>query len=171
MRIREVSVAKLKTDQPLLSSILDRLIDEQPNVNREPEKNSHQMIADLRKSVRRDLENLLNTRWRATSWPDDLTELDQSLAGYGIPDISGEDLGSPTRRKRFLRQIEQIIKTFEPRFQKIKVLEADNADSFDRTLRFRIDAVLYAFPSPEPIVFDSSVDPSSKTFRVEGASR
>lgn len=164
-------MAKVKTDQPLISSVLDRLIDDQPNLNREPEKNSHQVLADLRKSVRRDLENLLNTRWRATSWPAELTELDRSLASYGIPDISGEDLGSPTRRKKFLRQVEQIIRTFEPRFQKIKVLEVENADSLDRTLRFRIDAVLYALPSPEPIVFDSAVDPSSKTFRVEGGSR
>lgn len=164
-------MAKVKTDQPLISSVLDRLIDEQPDLNREVEKNSHQLLTDLRKSVRRDLENLLNTRWRATSWPAELTELDQSLAAYGIPDISGEDLGSPARRRMFLQKVEQIIRTFEPRFQKIKVVEVENTDSLDRTLRFRIDAVLYAFPSPEPIVFDSAVDPSSKTFRVEGASR
>lgn len=171
MRIREVSLARLNSDQPLTSSILDRLIDQQPDLNREPEKQTHQLIADLRKSVRRDIENLLNTRWRATSWPVELTELDQSLASYGIPDLSGEDLGSTSRRKKFLRQVEQIIRTFEPRFQKIKVLEVENADSLDRTLRFRIDAVLYAFPSPEPIVFDSAVDPSTQTFKVEGGSR
>ena len=164
-------MAKLQTDQPLLSSILDRLIDEQPGLNREPEQNRHQVIAELRKSVRRDLENLLNTRWRATSWPDDLTELDQSLVGYGIPDISGEDLGSPTRRRKFLKQVEQVIQRFEPRFQRVSVLELENADSIDRTLRFRIDAVLYAVPSPEPIVFDSTLEPASKTFRVERGER
>ncbi len=164
-------MAKIDNDQPLVSSILDRLIDEQPDTKRELEKNSSQLIADLRKSVRRDLENLLNTRWRASSWPDDLSELDRSLVSYGIPDISGEDLGAPSRRKKFLEQVERIIETFEPRFQKIKVLEVENSDSLDRTLRFRIDAVLYAFPSPEPIVFDSSLEPTSKMFRVEGGER
>lgn len=164
-------MAKIKSDQPLLSSILDRLIDEQPEVNREPEKKRHQVLAELRKSVRRDLENLLNTRWRATSWPDELTELDQSLVGYGVPDISGEDLGSPTRRRKFLKQVEQIIEKFEPRFQRVRVLELENADSIDRTLRFRVDAMLYAVPSPEPVVFDSALEPVSKTFRVEGGER
>lgn len=160
-------MARTKPDQPLMSSVLDRLIDERPDLSSEPAKQQHQVLEELCRSVRRDLENLLNTRWRAEGWPAELTELKQSLVGYGIPDISGEDLGSPSRRQRFLREIEQVIRRFEPRFQRVSVLAVENADAIDRTLRFRIDAVLHAFPVPHPIVFDSSLEPASRTFRVE----
>lgn len=160
-------MARTKPDQPLMSSVFDRLIDERPDLSTEPPRHQHQVLEDLCRSVRRDLENLLNTRWRAEGWPPELTELKQSLVGYGIPDISGEDLGSPARRQRFLRQVEEMIRLFEPRFQRVKVLEVENADAIDRTLRFRVDAVLHAFPVPHPIAFDSSLEPASRTFRVE----
>ena len=164
----EVAVAKSSRDRPLVPSILDRLIDEQPGLNQEPEKNRHQVMAGLRISVRRDLENLLNTRCRCMGWPAELTELQQSLVGYGIPDIAGQDLGAAFRRKRFLKEVEDIIRTFEPRFRKVRLIELDNPDSIDRTLRFRIEAVLDAYPAPEPIVFDSALEPVSKTFSVKG---
>lgn len=160
-------MARAKPDQPLMSSVLDRLIDERPDLTSEPEKQQHQMLEELCRSVRRDLENLLNTRWRAGAWPSELSELKQSLVGYGIPDISGEDLGSASRRLRFLKQVEDVIRIFEPRFQRVKVIPIENADAIDRTLRFRIDAALHAVPVPHPIIFDSSLEPTSKTFRVE----
>lgn len=164
-------MAKVKQDQRLVTSILDRLIDDQPDQSHELEKERHQVLAELRRSVRRDLENLLNTRRQPVSWPDQLTELSNSLVSYGIPDISGEDLGAPTKRRRFLKQVEEIIRHFEPRFQSVKVIEVENADAIDRTLRFRIDAVLYAYPVPEPIVFDSALETSSKTFRISSGDR
>lgn len=164
-------MAKVKQDQRLVTSVLDRLIDEQPDLSHEPEKDRHQVIAELRRSVRRDLENLLNTRRQPVSWPAELTELTHSLVSYGIPDISGEDLGAPSKRRKFLKQVEDIIRNFEPRFQSVRVIEAENADAIDRTLRFRIDAVLYAYPVPEPIVFDSALETSSKTFRISSGDR
>ena len=61
-------------------------------------------MREVKQSLQRDLENLLNTRRRATGWPADLTELVLSLANYGIPDIAGADLGSAENREQFAQE-------------------------------------------------------------------
>lgn len=163
-------MARVKREQPLVSSVLDRLIDERPDVEREPAKSQNQVLAELRESVRRDLENLLNTPCHHVSWPVELTELDRSLVGYGIPEASAANLGSAADREKFLRKIERIIRTFEPRFKSVRVEGLQNADLFDRTLRFRIDAMLHAYPAPEPIIFDSQLEPATGNFQIQGKS-
>jgi len=43
-------------------SLLDRLIDREPGVSQEPVQSRYATISQIRDSVIRDLENLLNTR-------------------------------------------------------------------------------------------------------------
>ena len=164
-------MARVREDQPLVPSLLDRLIDDDPAVNREAPKSRSQVIRELKLSVRRDLENLLNTRWRPIPLPAGLTELQQSLVNYGIPDFSGANLNTPQDRDDFRLIVERTIRMFEPRFKSVKVVMLDNKDSSDRVLRFRIDALLHATPAPEPVVFDSTLEPSTATFDVQGGSR
>jgi len=164
-------MARVQKDQTLVSSVLDRLIDEQPTVTSEPAKNRGQVLEEVRQSIRRDLENLMNTRWRCVSWPDDLTELEQSVVRYGIPDVAGANLASETGRREFLKLVEETIRTYEPRFKSVRVQFVENSDYFDRTMRFRIDAMMYAHPAPEPIVFDTAVEPATGEFAVKGAVR
>ena len=80
-------MAKIQRDQPLVPSVLDRLLDDQPDVSREPVKPRHQMLRELQEAVRRDLENLLNTRARVGNLPSDLLELQKSVVHYGLPDF------------------------------------------------------------------------------------
>jgi type VI secretion system protein ImpF len=129
------------------------------------------VLREIKLSLQRDLENLLNTRRRATGWPADLSELELSLVNYGIPDIAGADLGSAENREEFARAVNETIRRFEPRFQHVDVFMLSNVDPLDRTLRFRIDALLRAEPAPEPVVFDSSMQPATCTVQVRGASR
>ena len=161
-------MAKIQAEQPLIPSVLDRLLDDRPSETREPAKSRSQVLRELKASVRRDLENLLNTRWRCTAWPENLDDLELSLVNYGVPDITGADLGSPTERREFLRILERVIRRFEPRFKSVRVEMLDNAEPLDRTLRFRIDATLYAEPAPEPVVFDSSLQPATGDVHVRG---
>jgi type VI secretion system protein ImpF len=167
----DASMTRVRKDQPLVPSVLDRLIDEQPEQQREAAKGRGQLLTDVRNSIRRDLENLLNTRFRCLSWPDDLTELEQSLASYGIPDVAGANLASESGRRQFLKIVEQTIRNFEPRFKSVRVEFLDNADELDRTMRFRIDAMMYAYPAPEPIVFDTAMEPATGEFSVVGGER
>ncbi len=164
-------MAKIRSEQPLTPSVLDRLIDDRPDESRDAPKARNQTLREVKLSLQRDLENLLNTRRRATGFPADLTELELSLVNYGLPDIAGAELGSIENREEFARTVADTIRRFEPRFQEVDVRMLENADPLERTLRFRIDALLRADPAPEPVVFDSSIQPATCNVQVRGASR
>src|SRR5205085_952010 len=63
-RRREVAMPPIRSDQPLVPSVLDRLLDDDPAVTTEPARNRSQMLRELKLSVRRDIESLLNARRR-----------------------------------------------------------------------------------------------------------
>ena len=162
-----VSINKKKKLRP---SILDRLIDNDPGNNIEKDPDQHQKLKDLRNSVRRDLENLLNTRFRMIEPPDNFTELKKSLLNYGLPDLATVNISDKIKQKEFIEHLETILIDFEPRFKTVKVNYMENSDNLDRSLRFRIDATLYADPSPEIVVFDSVLEPVTRTVNVEETS-
>jgi type VI secretion system protein ImpF len=165
------TMARVREDQPLVMSILDRLIDDNPQSQQELPKSRNQVLRDLKQAVGRDLENLLNTRWRCLTWPPNLDDLDVSLVNYGIPDFTGAHMSLPSEREELRRLIEQVIRRYEPRFKSVTVTLRENKDEFDRTLRFRIDAVLYAEPAPEPVIFDSMLEPTSANFEIKASSQ
>lgn len=159
-------MARPQPEQALLPSLLDRLLDPQPDQGREAHRSRTQIIRELKDSVRRDLENLLNTRppWRLPTerWP----ELEVSLANYGLPDFSSANLSSDENRERYRKVIEDTLRNYEPRFVKVRVVLLDEEQSMDRTLNFRIDALLHVEPEPEPIAFDSIVEPVHRTMKL-----
>ena len=155
--------------QLLTPSVLDRLLDYDPGVEKDPPVSPVQAVRDLHQSVRRDLETLLNTRCRNALTPAGLEELDESLVNYGIPDFTGANLASADSREEFRRAIESIVRKYEPRFKSVRVTLLDNVEPLDRTLRFRIDALVHAEPAPEPVVFDSILEPVTRSVEVKGA--
>jgi type VI secretion system protein ImpF len=162
-------MARISADQPLEPSLLDRLLDDDPTTTREPPKMRAQVLRELKQSLRRDLENLLNTRRRCKALPEDLQELKISLVNYGIPDITGADLGGSGGREEFTRVVEEVLRDFEPRFKSVRVETLENPDPTRRALQFRIDALLHAEPAPEPIVFDSTLEPSTGAVEIKGS--
>jgi type VI secretion system protein ImpF len=158
---------KIDKKKEFRASILDRLIDEAPHIHVEADKNRHQQIRELRNSVRRDLQNLLNTRYRMIAPPDEFKQLDISLLNYGLPDLATINIADADKKRNFTRLLEKILRNYEPRFKTVKVIHLDSKDITDRTLKFRIDATLYADPAPEMVVFDSVLDPVSRTVNVE----
>jgi type VI secretion system protein ImpF len=169
--IEKESMAKIPKKQPLVPSVLDRLLQSDETGRRTRQKGRGQLLRELKESVRRDLEDLLNTRWRCVSWPPNLDELEVSLFNYGLPDFTGANLGSAEHQEEFRLIIKKVVERFEPRLRRVQVHLVKNPDPLDRTLRFRIDALLYAEPSPEPVVFDSSIEPLSASFEVKGGER
>jgi type VI secretion system protein ImpF len=163
-------MAKLGAEQPLVASVLDRLLDDEPGVKREAPRSRSQQLRELEQAVRRDLENLLNSRVRCLDWPAGLEELKTSLVSYGLPDFTGASTGSAQERQELGRLLQTIIRRFDPRFKSVKVQVLDNAEPLDRTLRFRIEGLLHAEPAPEPVAFDSILRPVSGDFEVRGAS-
>ncbi len=157
-------VAKTRQLRP---SILDRLIDQEPDTLREPPPARHQYLAQLRQSVRRDLENLLNSRFCMIEPPEELPEVTHSLLNYGLPDLATVNISDTEKKQRFVQQLERILREYEPRFKSVRVTHLDNRDRGDRTLRFRIDAVLWADPAPQSVVFDSVLEPVSRSVNVK----
>lgn len=124
-------------------------------------------LRQLKQSVRADLEDLLNSRLRCLSPPAGLDQLDHSLVNYGVPDFSGLALGSPDDRERFRQAVEGAIAKFERRLANVRLVISNPQQPEDRILRFRIEAELRTEPMPEPVVFDSVVDPGLRRIRVE----
>jgi len=175
-------MAGVRPDEPLLPSVLDRLLDPGDDLRR-----THgQSLAELRSAVRRDLEGLLNTPQCCRSWPAELTELNRSLISYGIPDMAGIPVASAVQREGFRRMIEEVIRTHEPRFKTVTVTLLDASpgmassgmassglasSGLERMLRFRIDALMYAEPAPEPVAFDSQLDPATRKCTIRNQNR
>lgn len=158
-------------EEPLMPSVFDRLIDNEPFNTHETPHSQTQTMREIRESVMRDLENLLNTRWRCKSWPPQLNELSSSLVNYGIPDFSSVDLSNELDRNSLREAIEFAIRTYETRFVSVSVEIPKDRTLEDRSLHFTIRAELYATPVPEPIVFDSTLEPSDHLFHVKRKDR
>lgn len=163
-------MARPSLTQPLVPSILDRLIDTEPGKKMEGYGSRTQMLKELRESVRRDLQNLLNTRARWLAPPEHLTALRRSLFSYGIPDFAGADLSSAADKEKFRALIEAVIQHYETRFKSVHVSIVEDDGDMERALRFRIDALLNVEPAVKPVVFDSSLEPVTRTIEVKDVS-
>jgi type VI secretion system protein ImpF len=147
--------------------LLDRLIDDAPELERDPPLSAAEAIAIMRRSVRRDIEALLNTRKRWRSWPEGYQELAESPVGYGIGDFTAGAFNDPSQRERLRLQIEDTIRLFEPRLAQVRVILLNGENTLDATLRLRIDAMLRCEPAPEPIAFDTVIDASTTEVQVK----
>lgn len=156
-------MARPLEDEPLRASVLDRLTGSQSHGRFAGRQSLEQLI----ESVQRDLEALLNTRWRVAAWPPTLDELECSLVNYGIPDFAGVSMSSPIERETFRDLVRKAIELHEPRFIQVRVELVENKEHTDRTMRFKIDALLRASPEPAEVVFDSRIDPTSHHIDIE----
>jgi len=151
----------------LRPSVLDRLLDNEPHNQTERDLDDHQLLIQLRSSIRRDLESLLNTRFHIAEPGDEFPQLEKSLLNYGLPDLATVNIIDIDKRNEFTRALEKTLIYFEPRFKSVKVSFLERDDHTDRTLRFRIDAVIYADPLPEIVVFDSIFESVTRTVNVK----
>lgn len=163
-------MSRIRPDQLLVPSLLDRLLDDEPESLQELPKLRSQRLSDLKQSVRRDLEHLLNTRICLREIPEDLEHVKTSVLNYGIPDFSGVAMGASKQQEMLRLRVEEAIKSFETRFKQVRVeLVVDPDSRQQRTIRFRIDGILHAEPAPEPVSFDSTVTPMVGQFQVRAS--
>lgn len=148
-------------------SVLDRLIDHEPGAAREPLASRSKSLRQLKDSVKRDLEQLLNTRQSEGWLSPDLQELEMSLAAYGLPDFTSVSIKSPAEQLRLRRALESAITMFEPRLEDINITIRPLGD-LERSLHFRIEARLRIEPAPEPVTFDAMLQLSSGQYLVRG---
>lgn len=159
-------MARTDNEFRITPSVLDRLLDFEPDLSSEAPKSRSKSLRELKNSVRRDLEWLLNTRRYIIEVPETLEETAKSVALYGLPDFTGTVANNPNQQKRLIKQIETAIKFFEPRFLDLKVT-IEPLDYLERALKFRIDARLDVDPAPEPISFDTVFQLGASQFSVK----
>jgi type VI secretion system protein ImpF len=158
-------MARIDSEIRITPSVLDRLLDFEPDMSREAPKSRSKSLRELKLSVRRDLEWLLNSRSFPEEIDERLEEVRKSVVVYGLPDITGISAKSHIEQKRLTEALENAIKTFEPRFLNLKVT-LEPVNNIDRMLKFRIEAQLNVEPAPEPIAFDTVLQLGSGDFEV-----
>jgi len=148
----------MKTNrQHIQASVLDRLIDNEPGVLHEPVQRRTYSVGQIKASVVRDLENLLNTRRNIRPLPVKYREVNSSLFVYGLQDFTSKDPRSPSVKLHLRNDVEKTIARFEHRLKNVTV-HIESEDSSDRKIRFRITGVLHIDPITEPVTFDTYFD-------------
>ena len=145
-----------------MRGLMDRLVDAAL-----PEDGGRRVsVTDMRNSVSRDLENLLNTRSEgARLISDSFKECRGSSLTYGILDFSSYSLLSPHDRDRIRRSLEQAISLHEGRLTRIRVTLEPQRE-LDRALRFRVDALMELGPDNEKVQFDAVLQLNTQTYLV-----
>lgn len=161
-------MARWEAEQTVTLSVLDRLIDNTPASNVEAPPTRAQSVRQLKASLRRDLEWLLNTRRTPDPAGSEYQELEQSLYNFGLPDVTSLSWDSSRDRIRLTRMIEQTLCTFEPRITRLKVVPLESITGARHMLRFQIEGLLEMDPAPEHISFDTVLQLSSGEYQVKG---
>lgn len=145
-----------------MRGLMDRLVDAPL-----PEDGGRRVSTqDVRNSVSRDLENLLNTRSEgARLITDTFKECRSSSLTYGILDFSAYSLLSPHDRDRIRRSLEQAISLHEGRLTRVRVTLEPQRE-LDRALRFRVDALMELGPENEKVQFDAVLQLNTQTYMV-----
>ena len=157
-----------KSERSAQLSVLDRLIDQEPKRTTEAPPSAAQSLRELKASLRRDIEWLLNTRCSIQDPPAGSTELLRSLYVYGLPDVCSLSLSSTRDFRRLSRAMESALATFEPRLRSIHVALVPVSDKTSRVLRFQIEGVLRLEPVPEHVTFDTTLELTSGEYDVRG---
>jgi type VI secretion system protein ImpF len=160
-------MAELGRKTTIVPSMLDRLLDSEPDVSREAPKDDTRVLREIKDAVRRDLENLLNTRARCVSWPPSLEQLPASLVNYGLPDFTNTYARAVEDPDTFIKVVQFAIEQFEPRLRDVRVELLSSNVATDRALRFKIDATLYVEPVEDKVFYSSSLEPVSGNFEVK----
>jgi type VI secretion system protein ImpF len=162
-------MARTELEFTVTQTVLDRLIDREPQAPADPPMTRAQSVRGLKASLRRDLEWLLNTRRTPDAVDEAYPEVYKSLYNFGLPDVTSMSVDSHKDRNRLLRSIEKIIEIFEPRLESVRVSQVENTNSaLNKQLRFQVEGMLKMDPAPELISFDTVLSLTSGEYQVQG---
>jgi type VI secretion system protein ImpF len=161
-------MAKAELERTAEPSVLDRLVDLDRGASSDRPVSRAESVRRVMEGVRRDIEQLLNSRRIHTAMPEGLPELASSLYFYGLPDITTAGRDAPAARNRLARQLEETIATFEPRLADVKITLLPTDRTQFGEMRFTVEAVLRMDPTPERVTFDTLLDSGRGAVAVTG---
>lgn len=124
-------------------------------------------IEQLKDSVARDLEFLLNTRSVLSCEGRCFNVgVKESVISYGLTDFAGLCLSNVNDRAKICRSLETVIGQHEPRLRNIKVNIEFRKTSIN-ALYFSIDAMLVLPEDREPVLFGALFRPASLQYSVQ----
>lgn len=167
-------MAELTPKERLQPSLLDRLTDDEPHQGKESREKRVLSPRQLRSSVIRDLQWLLNTADLASV--EDLTPypyVADSVLNYGLSDLAGKNI-SGLNVASLERDLRRIIECFEPRILahtlKIRAV-VDEGHMSHNAVRFDIEGELWGQPLPQQLYLKTEVDLESGAFEVSERGR
>jgi type VI secretion system protein ImpF len=150
-------------------TLLDRMFDDAPWLTGEAEPLRQWNVEELKASVARDLEAMLNSRaGRTAEHVQSFPNVAHSLVTFGMCDFVGRSLANPVDRSYICRTIETAINTHEPRLQGVRVSLMADTISVGR-LHFSISAMLVVRPAQEPVSFDALLQPTTQQYSIAPA--
>ncbi|MBL7998524.1 MAG: type VI secretion system baseplate subunit TssE [Candidatus Kapabacteria bacterium] len=106
-------------------------------------------VNDVKQSVARNLEFLLNTR---IDPKDDIST--HTVVNYGIPDFSAISSNNASDLRMLSIKIQRAITAFEPRLHSVRVdvIKADAKD-LEQSIQIQLQALLHVEPIDENVKF------------------
>lgn len=146
----------------LMPSILDRLL----GLDAEYDGYS---LDEMFTSVRRDLEDLLNTHAPPTELAEGYVFLRRSVAAFGLPDLASLLLRSQSEGIAVSTLLEDVLGRFEPRLTDVRISEVPDKDAEKQfRMRFQIEAKLAIDPYPQ-VAFETVLElATGRTFVSAG---
>lgn len=148
-------------------SLWEKLTEEMPDAGGQKPLVLTATVQELRESVVRHLETLINARHSDLDFDPIFEESNSSVLAYGVIDFTTLVLSSPTDREKLRRSIERSVRQFEPRLSHVKVT-MDAWSSSQTGLTLRILAELRVEPENEPVSFSAVLAKDSQRFAVSG---
>lgn len=132
--------------------LFERLVDLEPRRAEEQDPARVLDPRELRASVRRELERLLNTR---APFPAEALEgRERTTLEYGIPDFGHLQTRDTGAQKRIAEEVRRAVAAYEPRLKQVKVaVEPSAAPDRERRLTVRVEAMLVVGEVMEPVSF------------------
>ncbi len=130
--------------------LFDRLVDLHPEVPGEPRPFRTLSRDQLRDSVRREVERLLNTRAPLTQ--EELAGRARTVIDYGLPDFGTFSVTSGEDRYRLGVSIAETIEIYEPRLREVAA-EVDTVRRAEGVLAVNIEAQIVVGRIIEPVSF------------------
>jgi type VI secretion system protein ImpF len=153
-------MARAKAENLITQSLLDRLCDveEWPTTR-------HSSMRAYRESIKRDVENLLNSRKPPIPELQNYPRAVVSVLNYGLPDINSySDSGND--QNKLLTALVQTLRNYEPRIQNLRVF-AVRPDTLTRSLHFHIEGQIQFDTTIEDIQFDTVLELTRGEYEVK----
>jgi type VI secretion system protein ImpF len=147
-------------------SILERLIDR--TRDRSPNGSGAGTAVAVAEEIRRDVENLLNTRCAFSGeWASERPEMAGTIVCYGMPEEGHVNLTSQKDVDDLGRRIRGVVERFEPRLSRVRVKVLERPKDLSRDVLLEITATVRVEDYQERVTWNSALHGGSIELKGE----